>query len=105
MSKPLITFVGMGRGISSSVAKKFGENGFQVAMIARNIEKLHQFEIDLKNSGVEAKAYKADVTDFDTLRNVMAEIRKNQGDTEVLVYNVSAYREAHPSELNPETLV
>lgn len=105
MSKPLIAIVGMGRGISFSVAEHFGKNGFRVAMIARKKESLIEFENQLTHLNIEAKGYAADVKDFDSLRTAFDQIKSQMGDAEVLVYNVSAYREAHPTELNVEHLI
>ncbi len=105
MSKPLITIIGMGRGISFSVAQQFGKNGFRVAMVARKKESLFEFENLLTQENIEVKGYVADVRDFISLQNAFAEIKAQQGDSEVLVYNVSAYREAHPTELNVEHLM
>jgi short-subunit dehydrogenase len=105
MSKPLITIVGMGTGISYAVAQQFGRQGFSVAMIARNAERLNAFAKDLEAQGIAAMGFPADVTDFDALSSALRQVQQQAGNTEVLVYNVSAYRESQPSELNPDSLV
>lgn len=43
-----IAIVGAGPGLGLSIAKKFGKNGFQVALVARNEEKLNQLVAVLK---------------------------------------------------------
>ncbi|MES9743787.1 SDR family NAD(P)-dependent oxidoreductase, partial [Priestia megaterium] len=49
-----IVIVGAGPGLGMSIAKKFGKNGFRVALIARNEEKLNHLVIELEQLGIEA---------------------------------------------------
>ena len=49
-----IAIVGAGEGLGFSLAQKFGANGFQVALVARNKTKLDAMVERLKNEGIEA---------------------------------------------------
>jgi len=101
----LCTIVGMGPGVSFSVAKRFAKEGFTIAMIARNTDNLRKFANELKNSGFDAHSFVADVSNFDELSNTFDTIKNKLGDTDILVYNVSIYREASPTQLSAETSV
>ncbi|WP_269322470.1 SDR family NAD(P)-dependent oxidoreductase [Paenibacillus sp. FSL H7-0357] len=46
-----IAIVGAGPGLGLSIAKKFGTNGFQVALISRNADKLNHLADELKGLG------------------------------------------------------
>ena len=105
MSKPLCTIVGMGSGISLSVAKRFAKEGYKITMIGRREFYLEKLKNQLAEEGVEAYYFIADVSDFEKLKTTFDQIKKEQGDTEVLVYNVSVFREATPTQLDAETCV
>lgn len=62
-----IAIVGAGPGLGAAVARKFGREGFAVALIARNRTKLEALEKDLAADGVTARGYVADVRDRDPL--------------------------------------
>jgi short-subunit dehydrogenase len=57
-----IAIIGAGEGLGFSLAQKFGANGFQVALVARNKTKLDAIVEKLKREGIEAAAFVADVT-------------------------------------------
>ena len=50
MDKKLITIVGMGPGVSNSVAKRFAKENFRLALIARNEERLNDYKKELESS-------------------------------------------------------
>ena len=103
MGKPLCVIVGMGPGISMSTAFKFGENGFQIAMVARNEEKLRSYSSNLENKGIESHSYAGNAGDFNHLRNCLNKVKDELGTPEVVMYNVSVYRESSPTDLSAET--
>lgn len=105
MNNKLITIVGMGPGISFETAKKFAANGFTVAMIARREASLNKLRDQLKGLGYKnIHPYAADVSNFEDLKKAFVQIRLQLGHTHVLHYNVSVYREAMPTKLEPEVL-
>lgn len=89
---PLITIVGMGAGISQGVAEKFGKEGFAVAMIARNKEKLQTFKNELVTKGIAVEYFTADAGDAMSLQAAFAKIQEKMGATTVLLYNAAAAR-------------
>ena len=82
-----IAIVGAGPGLGLSVAKKFGKNDFQVALIARNEDKLNRLVIELEQLGINASAFKADILDTTQIRSAFAEIREKYGFVDVLEYS------------------
>lgn len=82
-----IAIVGAGHGLGMSIAKKFGQNGFRVALIARSEEKLNQLVIELEQLGVEAAAFQADLLDNAQLGLAFAAIKEKYGFIDVLEYS------------------
>ncbi|MDZ4844168.1 MAG: SDR family NAD(P)-dependent oxidoreductase [Chitinophagales bacterium] len=105
MSKPLCTIVGMGPGNGFAIAKRFAKEGFVIAMLSRPGDDLKSLQQKLKELGYESHDFYVDVADFNQLKNTFEDVKKNLGDTDVLVYNVSIYREATPTALDAETSV
>lgn len=105
MSKPLCTIVGMGPGNGLAIAKRFAKEGFVIAMLSRPGDDLKSLQQKLKELGYESHDFYADVADFGQLKNTFEAIKNKLGDTDVLVYNVSIYREATPTALDAETSV
>lgn len=105
MIKPLCTIIGMGPGNGLSIAKRFAKEGFKIAMVSRPEDDLKSLQQILSTLGYESHDFYADVADFSQLKKVMDDVKSKLGDTEVLVYNVSIYREATPLQLDAETCV
>ena len=105
MKKPLCTIVGMGPGISYSLAKKFGSQGCTIAIVSRNENRLKKFQEDLRNQNIDCHYSVADAADFESLISTFEKIDQKLGKTDILIYNVSVFREANPTELDAETCV
>lgn len=82
-----IAIVGAGAGLGMSIAKKFGKNGFRVALIARNEEKLNQLVIELEQWGIEAASFQADILDKEQIEMAFAAIKEKYGFIDVLEYS------------------
>lgn len=79
MSGKTIVVVGFGPGISKAVAARFGKEGFRVALVARNAERLAAGVAELAAAGIEARAFTADVADPAAARRVVGEVRGAMG--------------------------
>lgn len=84
---PNIVIVGAGPGLGLSLATRFGREGYTVALVARNREKLDQLVQDLAARDVTARAYTGDVTDPDALRSAIEAARAELGPIDVLEYS------------------
>jgi NADP-dependent 3-hydroxy acid dehydrogenase YdfG len=82
-----IAIVGAGPGMGLSLAKKFGENGFKVAAIARNPEKLAIIECELRKLNIETQSFVADVTDLAALKQAIQSAKKEFGSIDVLEFS------------------
>ncbi|MGV9298715.1 MULTISPECIES: SDR family NAD(P)-dependent oxidoreductase [Amycolatopsis] len=60
MSKTLV-LLGAGTGLGPAVARRFGREGFRIALVARNRERLAALADQLAAEGVEAAAFPADL--------------------------------------------
>jgi NAD(P)-dependent dehydrogenase (short-subunit alcohol dehydrogenase family) len=82
-SKVLI--VGSGSGLSASLARLFAQEGFNVALAARNAEKL----APLCNS-IGASAFSCDATSASEVANLFRSVEAKIGSPDVVIYNASA---------------
>lgn len=86
----LIVIVGAGTGISRAVAERFGKEGFKVALIARNEEKLKNLAASLKEMNIHTLYKACDAGDFDSLNGAIKEIKEAEGEADLYLYNASA---------------
>lgn len=82
-SFPVCAIVGAGPGNGAAFARRFVAEGYRVALLARNGERL----AELAASMPQSRAYPCDVTDGDSLRAAFEAIARDLGPVEVLVYN------------------
>ncbi|MEV6257341.1 SDR family NAD(P)-dependent oxidoreductase [Nocardia sp. NPDC051911] len=68
--------VGVGPGLGISMARRFGREGFRVALISRSDARHAGYLADLAELGVHATAHVADVTDRSRLGVVLGDIHK-----------------------------
>src|SRR5215468_12398142 len=83
MTRPLALVTGVGPGTGSAIARRLSAGGYDVAMLARNKERLAKFEQDIANT----KAFACDVTDEAHLDAALAAVRQQLGEPSVLVHN------------------
>lgn len=105
MSKPIAVIVGSGPGVSAAVARKFGGEGFAIALVARTRSSLDTQVAHLQNAGIEAQGFVADVTEIASLETAFDSIESDLGHPQVLVYNAGAITINEPSQLDPEDLL
>ncbi|MGV3624107.1 MAG: SDR family NAD(P)-dependent oxidoreductase [Archangium sp.] len=90
MAKTILV-VGYGPGISHAVAEKFGTQGFQVAIAARNAGKLNDGVKKLEGAGIKAVAVPADVADDVAVRNAVKKARAELGELTAIHWNAAGY--------------
>ncbi len=86
MTKPVCVIVGVGPGNGAAFARKFAANGFQVALLSRNMEYLNTLAKQIR----DAKAYRCDVTDTNQIKAVFSTIKTEMGTVEILIYNAGS---------------
>ena len=87
MKKTLI-LVGAGKGLGNAVAKEFATHDFRVVLIARNQERLNEYEKEFKAEGYEVSTKVADALYPETLTKAINEATAELGTPDALVYNV-----------------
>src|ERR687896_1393617 len=93
MANETALIVGAGSGLSGSLARLLRKEGLQVALAARNVEKLREFD---------ALKLKCDATDRSQVEATFAALEKESGVPDLVVYNAS-YRTRGPiAELVPD---
>ncbi|WDF55595.1 SDR family NAD(P)-dependent oxidoreductase [Mucilaginibacter sp. KACC 22063] len=85
--KKTIAIVGAGPGVGFAVAEKFGKEGYNVALLARNMEKLNALKDDLLNKGIEATSFQANILDREQLSRSLQEVINHYGTIDVLEFS------------------
>ena len=88
--------VGVGPGISASLARRLAGFGVKIALAARNIQKLHALI-----QGTGAEGFAADAGNPESVANLFAQVKKRIGDPEIVVYNAGARAHGPLAELDP----
>ena len=81
---------GHGPGISDAVARKFGAEGFSVALAARSPDKLGAAAEALRAKGIKAEAIPTDLGDPGAVKRLVAQAREKLGPITVIHYNAYA---------------
>lgn len=85
-----IVVCGYGPGISSAVAERFGREGFAVALVGRNANRLAAGVASLQARGIRASAFPADLSDEAQVLRMVDAVRAKLGPISVLHWNVYA---------------
>jgi NAD(P)-dependent dehydrogenase (short-subunit alcohol dehydrogenase family) len=86
MTKTMI-IAGYGPGISSAMAERFGKEGFALALVARNAERLAAGVKILAGKGIRAEAFPTDLADPSAARAMVEAVRSKLGPVTVLHWN------------------
>lgn len=82
-----LAIIGAGKGFGLSLAKRFGKEGFQVALVARNAAKLEAMADELKASGIEALYFTADIYSREQIEQAILGIKEKYGRIDVLEFS------------------
>lgn len=104
MSNPLIVVVGAGPGMGASVARRFGREGYDAALISMPPEQLEETGRQLQSEGITTGWTPVDVTDDEALRAAVTRFGQRSGRIDVLHFNPSAFRQKDPLQLTPAEL-
>jgi NAD(P)-dependent dehydrogenase (short-subunit alcohol dehydrogenase family) len=85
--------VGAGRGLGVAAARRFGQEGFDVALLARRQEHVDELAAQLTAEGITARGYAADVRDAASLTAALDGAAATLGPIEVLQYSPVPQRE------------
>ncbi|MDX3453313.1 SDR family NAD(P)-dependent oxidoreductase [Streptomyces sp. ME02-8801-2C] len=85
MSKVIAVF-GAGTGLGASVARRFGREGFRVALVARRKQRLETLVAQLADEGIAAVAFPADLSEPAEVPALVEAIRDRFGRIDVVEY-------------------
>lgn len=84
--------VGAGTGLGAAVARRFANEEYTVALLARDQIKLEKIKKSIEHSGGAALSFSADVTREEQLEQAFHEITQSAGNIGVLVYNAGDFK-------------
>jgi NAD(P)-dependent dehydrogenase (short-subunit alcohol dehydrogenase family) len=85
-SRKVIAILGTGPGLGMSMARRFGREGFGVALVSRTDARHAGYRVELAADGVESRSFAADVTDAEQVRDVLARISAELGEIDTVYY-------------------
>ena len=96
MNKPQALIVGVGDGLSASLARLFRDQGYDIALAARNVDKIAALAEE-----TDASRHRCDASDPDQVAALFAEL---EGPLRVVIYNPSARQRGPLTDLDPEAV-
>ncbi|TMR23948.1 SDR family NAD(P)-dependent oxidoreductase [Nonomuraea turkmeniaca] len=82
-----LAIFGAGPVLGLSVARRFGREGFRVALVARTRKNLDHLVAELARDGIEATGFTADVYDRDQIANAVTAIKDAYGRIDVAEFS------------------
>ena len=82
-----IIVAGYGPGISHSMARRFGREGYEVALVGRNGDRGNAGVAKLAEEGITARSYRCDLGDQAATRGMVRQVQADIGPVEVLHWN------------------
>jgi len=106
---PTIAVYGAGPALGMAVARRFGREGFRVALVARSRDRLDSMVSELAAAGIEAAGFPADIADQSAALRAADQIESRLGPVDVLEHSPTPGRcpgrlFAGPLGLDPETV-
>lgn len=89
----VVVITGASSGLGKQMAKAFAEQGADVVILARRIEKLEELKTELEAKGVKCLAVKCDVTSTDDINNAARLAKEKFGKVDILVNNAGASKD------------
>ena len=86
MTKPICIVTGVGEGTGAALVRRFARGGYEVAMIARNTERLDALQLEVEGS----RPYVCDISDLNALAAVVERICEDMGTPTALIHNAVA---------------
>ena len=91
-----VLIVGVGDGLSASLARLFSNQNMTVLLASRNIDKLK----DLKEE-INSTTYQCDSTNIESVSNLFLELDKTIGTPNLVIYNAAARVRGAINDLDP----
>ena len=105
MGEKVLVVVGAGPGVGASVARRFGREGYDVALVARSADRLEQLGQALQREGVTTGWTPVDIGDADALAAAVTRFAGHLGHIDVIHCNPSVFRASDPLHLTADALL
>jgi NADP-dependent 3-hydroxy acid dehydrogenase YdfG len=105
MDNKVLVVVGAGPGVGASVARRFGREGYDVALIARSAASLEQLGTELQKDGVTTGWTPVDITDTQALTAAIGRFAQHLGHIDALHFNPSVFRQRDPLHVTADELL
>ena len=91
-----VLIVGVGLGLSFSLARLFHKKGMRISMASRNLDKLKDIR-----SEIAANVYKCDASEIKDVQNLFNSLDASTGTPDLVIYNPSARVRGPVGNLDP----
>jgi len=99
-----IAVLGAGPALGRAVARRYAEEGYEVALVARRREPLEQLARELTSAGATAYAVPGDLSDTAGAGSLAQQIRDKIGDPDALYYGPSSGGFVSAADLTPQQI-
>ena len=104
---PVCAIVGAGEGLGCALATKFASEAYDIALVSRS--EAGSASAFKAASGARAAAnvqlFRADATDPETIEQALADVARNMGDIDILIYNARGeFTRCEPLDMTYEAL-
>ncbi|MDT4918245.1 MAG: hypothetical protein QOI15_3110 [Pseudonocardiales bacterium] len=96
--------VGAGPRLGGAIARRFGADGYDVAIVSHDEAALAKLGSTLQGEGITTGWAVADIADAESLCAAIGRFAEHTGGIDVAVHNVSVWREVSMLSLTPEQL-
>ena len=104
LENKIALITGLSQGIGKAIALKFASLGAKIALndIAMQEENLKKLQEEIKETGVEAKYFMADVSKYDEVEAMMQAIQQEFGRLDILVNNAGIAKDRTLAKMTVE---
>jgi acetoacetyl-CoA reductase len=102
LSKNIVLVTGSTGGLGTAICKKLYDSECRVVANHRNIKKAKEWQEQMKAEGYEIEIFEGDVSDFDSVKNMITNIETNVGPIDVLVNNAGITKDCRFSKMTKE---
>lgn len=95
--------VGASSGIGAALVRSMVREGFEVAAVARNEQRLERLREELTHGPGRVRTFVHDVTDFDTVGPTFEKVREALGGLDVIVYSAGVMPPVGEDVFDPAT--
>ena len=74
-------------GLGVQFAKALANQGAKIALVARRLERLEEVKKDLEQEGYEVYVQKGDLSEFDSIKEIVQNVKEHYGRIDILVNN------------------